>query len=244
MISLIAAILVAPALAGAPATVAGNWTLLGQPFATFERDGGCVIEAEPCSWRVTGSTLFIAAGDESEAVPFSLSQGGRALTITVNGIPVTLERASRQTARPSAPSTTVAPAPAAAPGAPAAKMDLDDPLAKLLLSSAWCNFWFNKTTGYSGSARVQYFVDGSYQLGSKSEGYSSGAGGTFASEGRSGASGHWYVRAGQLFGTAPPTDANPRPDPTTFYPLPLVINKNSNGNPIIVADGKEYASCP
>ena len=232
MISLSAALLVA--LAGAPPAVVGSWTLLGQPFATFDVNGACNLEQQACSWRVNGSTLFITGEQETEAIPFSLSSN--ALTLTVNGIPVTLARKGSAT-------SPLAAAGAAKTANGAGLMQLTDPLAKLLLSSAWCNFWFNKTSGYSGSARVQYFADGSYQLGKKSEGYSSGSGGTFASEARAGSSGSWYVKDGQMYGTSPPTDANPNPDVNTFYPLPVVVKNNSNGSPIITAAGKEYARC-
>lgn len=221
---------------------------MGQPFAKFDKNGSCVIEEEPCTWRANATTLFITGDGETEAIPFSVAGG--TLTITVNGIPIALEKAGKGGA-----GTTPAPAPAAgnidpmgaqgaggaAGAAGTAKNDLNDPLAKLLLSSAWCNFWFNKTTGYSGSSRVQYFADGTYQLGAKSEGYSSGYGGTFASEGRSGSSGRWYVQKGMLYGTPPPSDADPNPQ--TFYPFPVVVSRNSNGYPIITAGGKEYSQC-
>jgi hypothetical protein len=228
-------------LALAPPSVVGSWTLMGMPFAKFDKNGSCVIEEEACTWRVTGSTLFITGDGETEAVPFTLSGG--TLTLTVNGIPIALEKPGKTPA----PATGVTPPPAndvapqgnAAGGA--AKNDLNDPLAKLLLSSAWCNFWFNKTTGYSGSSRVQYFADGTYQLGKKSEGYSSGYGGTFASEGQSGSSGRWYVQKGMFYGTPPPSDQDPNPQ--TFYPFPMQVSRNSNGSPIITAGGKEYSQC-
>lgn len=237
-------------LAAAPPSVVGSWTLMGQPFAKFDKNGSCVIEEEACTWRVSGNTLFITGEGETEAVPFTLAGG--TLTLTVNGIPIALEKPGKAgaagAALPPAPTAPaggfdVAAQPQAGAGGAAGtpKNDLNDPLAKLLLSSAWCNFWFNKTTGYSGSSRVQYFADGTYQLGAKSEGYSSGYGGTFASEGRSGSSGRWYVQKGTFYGTPPPSDADPNPQ--TFYPFPMAVTRNSNGHPIITAGGKEYSQC-
>lgn len=228
--------------AAAPPSVVGSWTLMGMPFAKFDKNGSCVIEEGPCTWRVTGSTLFITGDGETEAVPFALAGG--TLTLTVNGIPIALEKPGKT---PSAGATAGAAPPvvdeqpqASAPaGTP--KNDMNDPFAKLLVSSAWCNFWFNKTTGYSGSSRVQYFADGSYQLGKKSEGYSSGYGGTFASEGRSGSSGRWYVQNGMFYGTPPPSDQDPNPQ--AFYPFPMQVTRNNNGFPIITAGGKEYSQC-
>lgn len=229
-------------IAAAPPSVVGSWTLMGMPFARFDKNGSCLIEEEPCTWRANGATLFITGDGETEAVPFTIAGG--TLTLTVNGIPIALEKPGKS---PPAAATGPAALPAVdepvQPSAPSGspKNDPNDPLAKLLVSSAWCNFWFNKTSGYSGSSRVQYFPDGSYQLGKKSEGYSSGSGGTFASEGRSGSSGRWYVQKGMFYGTPPPSDQDPNPQ--TFYPFPMVVTRNSNGYPIITAGGKEYSQC-
>src|SRR5687767_7131142 len=88
---------IAFALAGAPPNVVGSWTLMGQPFAKFDKNGACVIDEEPCTWRVSsspaGSTLFITGDGETDAIPFTLAPG--ALTITVNGIPIVLEKAGK-----------------------------------------------------------------------------------------------------------------------------------------------------
>src|SRR5688572_26143021 len=77
-------------LAVAPPSVVGSWTLMGMPFAKFDKNGSCVIEEEPCTWRVNGSTLFITGDGETEAVPFTVAGG--TLTLTVNGIPIALEK--------------------------------------------------------------------------------------------------------------------------------------------------------
>src|SRR5204863_5835534 len=59
----------------------------------------------------------------------------------------------------------------------------------LLLSSAWCHLTYNKTTGYSHSKRVHFNANGTYSTGSRGEGYSSGSGGSMASQRDSAASG-------------------------------------------------------
>ena len=51
----------------------------------------------------------------------------------------------------------------------------------LLLSSMWCHFTYNKTTGYSHQKRVRFNANGTYSTGSRGEGYSSGSGGSMAS---------------------------------------------------------------
>jgi uncharacterized membrane protein YgcG len=53
---------------------------------------------------------------------------------------------------------------------------------ELLMPSAWCTFTYNKTTGYSHTKRTQFNANGSYGTGSRGEGYSSGGGGSMASQ--------------------------------------------------------------
>ncbi len=111
---------------------------------------------------------------------------------------------------------------------------VDGQLKQLLLSSAWCSFSYSKSSGVTKSGRVRFFANGTYSTKRRSEGYSSGSGGTFASQGDSGSDGHWNVRGGRLYiseGSGP------------LEPVGLKINYNNNGAPILVADGKEYMQC-
>lgn len=230
------------ALVSASSPLLGEWTLMGQPFASFQKNGHCIVDGEPCTWRVNGGTLFITGDGETDAVAFQVA--GRSLTLQVNGVPIVLERPGSATpaAQPVAPA--VAPAsstPSGPAGGKATKVNPNDPLAKLILSSPWCTFRYNQTTGYSSSTRIQYFRDGTYQLGARGEGYSSGYGGTLASQHDSGSSGRWMIQKGVLHMTPPPSDENPQP--TQFLPVPLQIKRNSNGFPIVVADGNEYSQC-
>ena len=43
---------------------------------------------------------------------------------------------------------------------------------ELLLSSAWCSFSYNQTTGYSKTTRVRFSRNGTYGTGSRGEGAS------------------------------------------------------------------------
>ena len=52
----------------------------------------------------------------------------------------------------------------------------------LLLSSAWCTFRYNKVTGYSNTTRLVFNRNGTYSKGGRGEGYSSGRGGSMASQ--------------------------------------------------------------
>ena len=104
----------------------------------------------------------------------------------------------------------------------------------LLLSSAWCTFTYNKTTGYSHTKRVYFNANGTYGTGSRGEGYSSGSGGSMASQRDSAGGGAWQVQNGELFMSE---------GLGTLQFVPTMVKRNNNGYPIIVADGVEYSQC-
>ncbi|MHB8880486.1 MAG: hypothetical protein ACYC69_03135 [Thermodesulfovibrionales bacterium] len=106
--------------------------------------------------------------------------------------------------------------------------------SNLLLSSAWCTFSYNKITGYSNSSRLRFSPNGTYSSGSRSEGYSSGRSGSMASQGDSGGDGSWKVVAGELYLSE---------GYGQLEPVQTVVKYNSNGYPVIVADGVEYSQC-
>jgi hypothetical protein len=118
---------------------------------------------------------------------------------------------------------------AASPLAMAGGMSKD-----LLLSSAWCSFTYNKTTGYSHTKRVAFNANGTYGTGSRGEGYSSGGGGSMASQRNAQGGGMWAVDRGELF----MSEGGGR-----LEPVKTVLKRNNNGYPIIVADGVEYSQC-
>ncbi|MDE3018157.1 MAG: hypothetical protein KGO52_03680 [Nitrospirota bacterium] len=122
----------------------------------------------------------------------------------------------------------------AAPQAPADARSAQ--LPQLLLSSAWCSFSYNKNSGASHSTRVQFSPNGNWRAGSRGETYSSGPNGSVAGQHDDGTGGRWIVRQGQLFMSNPP-------DTPDLAPVGLTITHNSNGPPIITADGKEYSPC-
>ena len=104
---------------------------------------------------------------------------------------------------------------------------------ELLLSSAWCHFSYNQTTGYSKSTRVRFSANGTYAVGGRSEGHSSGRSGSTASQRDSGASGYWRLDKGELY----------MEDGGKIQLVRTVLKQNSNGYPVIVADGVEYSQC-
>ena len=103
----------------------------------------------------------------------------------------------------------------------------------LLLSSAWCSFSYSKTSGSSSTKRVAFSPNGTYSVGSRSEGYSSGRAGSMASQSNSSAGGQWRVQNGELFMS----------EGGQLEHVQTVLKRNSNGHPIIVADGVEFAQC-
>src|SRR5258706_13393878 len=78
---------------------------------------------------------------------------------------------------------------------------------QLLTSSAWCTSTYNKTTGYSHTKRVQFSANGTYGTGSRGEGYSSGSGGSMASQRNSAGGGLW--RGDKRAGSPPPSRSPP-----------------------------------
>lgn len=105
---------------------------------------------------------------------------------------------------------------------------------ELLMSSAWCSFSYNQVTGYSNTTRVRFSSNGTYSTGGRAEGYSSGSGGTYASQNDSSASGQWKLAKGELYMSE------------GYGELGLVqtvVKRNSSGYPIITANGVEYSQC-
>ena len=215
---------------GYGASVVGSWSLMGVPFATFNANGSCVVAGEACTYKAHNDVLMITIDGESDEIPFAVTP--TQLTLVEGDAPVVLARvgAPPPTTTPTLP-TTNAPA-----------LDVKDPLAQLLLSSAWCSFSYNKNTGASSQSRIQYFNDGSWGVGARSEGYNSGANGTVSSQRDSSSSGRWSVSKGQFWFAYPPQQPGLPPPP--LFPVALKVTRNSNGYPIITSpDGNEYSMC-
>lgn len=105
---------------------------------------------------------------------------------------------------------------------------------KLLLSSAWCSFSYNKYSGTTKTTQARFYANGTYSFGNQRESQSSGQYGSVYGQSGGGGGGRWQVRDGELYmgeGGGP------------LEPVQTVLKRNSNGYPIIVADGVEYAQC-
>ena len=110
----------------------------------------------------------------------------------------------------------------------------DEQARQLLMSSAWCSFTYNKTSGASNTRRAVFRPDGILQIGSGAESYSSGYGGTVAGQSRNASAMQWRLENMRLY----VNDSG-----RGFQDVGLSATRNSNGSVILKADGKEYAMC-
>jgi len=106
--------------------------------------------------------------------------------------------------------------------------------AQLLLSSAWCSFRYNKVSGTSRQTRYQFFANGTWRMGAQGETYSSGPNGMVGGHSSSGGGGRWAVQNGAFYLSE---------GSGQMQQVPVSVKQNSNGYPIIVADGTEYMQC-
>lgn len=112
----------------------------------------------------------------------------------------------------------------------------NDQLSRLLLSSAWC--WLKYASGNTYQERIVFSANGTWSSNKESEIYGRNdyAGTSAHSVANSGSGGQWVVKGGQLYMSNPP-------ETPQLVPLPLQVTRNSNGYPILNAEGREYSSC-
>lgn len=191
----------------------GDWGQDGKALYTFKADGTGRMEDVKFRWTSDGKNLRLSSEGETQKAPYQIKK--EQLVLNISGSKLTLEKVAGKKNK------------GAASG---------DQLSQLLLSSAWCSFSYNKVSGASGTKRVVFQQGGSWSLNGRSEGYSSGYAGTVASQADSEAGGRWRVQGGQLFMSNPP-------DSPDLAPVRVSVTHNSNGSPIINADGVEYSMC-
>ena len=112
----------------------------------------------------------------------------------------------------------------------------NDQLSQLLVSRSWCSFSYNSVSGGSSTSKYTFGQDGQYYYSSGGESYSSGYGGTAAGQSSSSSSGQWKVQGQTLYIANDQTGGQ-------FVAVQGSIKYNSNGSPIIVADGTEFSGC-
>jgi hypothetical protein len=255
-----------------PALV-GTWVLAGQPFMTLNANGTGTMEDGKLKWSVEGKTLVIVDDEDgTDKVTYSLSgdsltlnMGGVPMTLTRAGKGVTVQKAGKLSKAMNKQSEADADAEALAeaqrylaqqqgqggqqpgggqpmggqqprgqPNAPVRGGAGNDQLSQLLMSSGWC--YLRYASGNTYTEKVYFSPNGTWSNNKESEIYGRNdyAGTSAHSVGNSGTGGQWTVKGGQLYmseGGGP------------LQPLPLQITRNSNGYPIINADGKEYSQC-
>ncbi|MFZ5439590.1 MAG: hypothetical protein ACOZQL_06260 [Myxococcota bacterium] len=237
------------AIAAAPkpdARLVGAWQLNGQTFLTLNANGTGLMDGDPLEWKADASTLTLTDEDgETDRVPFALD--GDTLKLEVGGLPMTLTRGGKPGAKASRlqraaersadgdDAEAMAPAPQPTRGTPRPQPAGNDQLSRLLLSSNWC--WLRYSNGNSYTQKVHFSPDGTWQDFSESDLYVNNqyAQTVTQSTGNQSSGGQWAVRNGQLWLSSP--------DAPQLQPIPLTITRNSNGAPLINADGREYSMC-
>ncbi len=229
--------------AGAGARVAGA----ADPFAGTFSGGGLTLTlrrsgdgytgsatSEGTTYRVvaqrTGQMLTGSYEGNGMALPFQAMVQGDVMQLAAGGGTYTLQR---QGGRDPAGGLGAPPS-----GGVASGSAQDREIARLLASSQWCTMTYSGGVGTtSGTTRYERIIfrrDGTGSRSTSSEVYSSGEAGIAAGESRGGNAFQWRVEGGALLSSG---------DGTSWERTELRLSRNSNGYPIITANGKDYAMC-
>lgn len=103
-----------------------------------------------------------------------------------------------------------------------------------IVNEAWMKL-ISHASGNTYTQKVHFSPNGTWQDFSESDIYVSNSIGTAEATNNRAAGGQWAVRNGQLWLSSQ--------DSPQLQPVPLSITRNSNGSPIITADGREYSMC-
>jgi hypothetical protein len=216
-------------------SIAGRW-LYQQGAAASEMvlgaGGKGSFDGAPLAYRVQGDQLYVTMNGGTIVYHYQLQQGRLLLEGgDLNGV-VQFKRAAQSATGKTRESANKQ-----------GERTKGDPLARLLTSSDWCSFSYSGggggygstgSYGHTSTSRFHLSADGSFSSSSDSENYSSNPHGSIVGQGGGGAGGHWQVRAGVLYiaeGNGP------------MQPVQLTVTRNSNGYPIIKANGTEYMQC-
>jgi len=184
-----------------------------QSTVVLGQDGTTVVNGVRYRYTADVKVITLVGSDGTFRYPYQLK--GDVLTLLINGA-VQSFRCGAQ----------------AVPGATPQGGGGGGMSESLMVSSAWCTFSYNKVSGYSNTTRLAFSPNGTYSKGRRGEGYSSGYGGTMASQHNSSGGGRWKVVNGELYiGDVVP------------QPVRSVVKRNSNGYPIVVVNGVEYSQC-
>jgi hypothetical protein len=253
---LVVALCLAPLAASAqtPKQLVGRYQMEASADDVMElrADGTATMAGEETRWSAKGGMLTIGPDN----VPYRLTDGRlllqmgqtefawRKLGATSKGSSPLQRAASRAQQAPGAVEPqddpgSMAPPPPPARGArqhapaPGGGSQDDRNLRQLLTRSAWCAFSYNQVSGTSTKQRVAFAPDGTASVNGGAETYNSGANGSYAGQSENGGTVRWKVENARLF----------MDQGQGFGDVGLTIQKNSNGYPILKADGREYMMC-
>lgn len=216
-------------------SLAGRW-LWQQDYAASElvpgSNGTGTFDGAALACRVQGNQLIVTTNGATIACHFQLKSGQLLLEGgDLNGA-VLFVRADQSAAASSRSS-----------GKKQGGKTKDEPLARLLISSDWCSFSYSGggggynssgSYGHTSTARIHLSPDGSFSRSANSESSSSNAYGSVAGQGGNGSRRQWQVRSGVLCISG---------GNGSMQPVKLAVTKNSNGYPIITANGTGYTQC-
>lgn len=125
-------------------------------------------------------------------------------------------------------------APGAAPSGPIATTQQDQQIAQLLTSSRWCYMRYSQAMGSTSTERVSFTADGRFVMATNRESAVNNSAGSYYGNSSGGDRGMWRVQNGVLMMSS---------NGMQWEQYPLQITRNSNGYPIVTANGKEYSQC-
>jgi hypothetical protein len=193
-------------------------------------DGTASLAGDNMKWSVRGNQLQVGP----DVMTYVL-QGDR-LVVNVGVVQLAWKRigGANNSLSPMARAATKANTPDASAGQHSGNPQ-DAQARQVLTSSAWCSFTYNKVSGTSTTRKVVFRPDGVMTINGGAETYSSGYGGAYAGQSSSGGMMLWKVENLRLL-----IDQR---NGTGFQDIGLTTSKNSNGYPILHAEGREYAMC-
>jgi hypothetical protein len=193
-------------------------------------DGSASLAGDNMKWSTRGNQLQVGPDQMTYVL-----QGDR-LVVNVGVVQLVWKRIGKgaNSLSPMARAASKANMPEA-PTAQHSGNPQDAQARNVLTSTAWCSFTYNKVSGTSTTRKVVFRPDGVMTINGGAETYSSGYGGTYAGQSSSGGMMLWKVENLRLL-----IDAR---NGTGFQDIGLTTSKNSNGYPILHADGREYAMC-
>ena len=204
----------------------------GGDILELRADGTAALAGEETRWAVRGNQLVVGP----DVMPYML-QGNRLIT-TVGAIQLAWRRvggAPPGTPTPMQRAAQAGQAQGQAQGQGGQSNPQDSQARQILMNNAWCSFTYNKVSGASTTRKVMFRPDGVMTINGGAEGYSSGYGGTYASQSNNASAMLWKFENLRLL-------VDDRGG-AGYQDVGLTSTTNSNGSIILKAQGQEYSMC-